>query len=88
MEQTLNTIAIGRRLVVLREAFSLKKGDFADALNIDRTNYGRFEKGTRMLPLDVAYKISKKYNVSMDWLYAGRTDHLSLEVARRLSISL
>lgn len=83
-DTSLDTVAIGRRLERLRETLGLTRAEMADRLSVDRTNYGRFETGARMLPLDIGYRISRRYSVTMDWLYVGRTEHLSVEMNERL----
>lgn len=84
MDSNYNPAGVGYRIAKLRSAYGLTKSAMADALGVDRTNFGRFEKGERSLPLEVGYKISQKYKVSMDWLYLGREDYLSFEMAERL----
>lgn len=75
---------VGNRLRALREMLRLSKSEMADENGIDRTNYGRFETGTRMLPLEIGYRLAARYQVTMDWLYMGRSDHLSVEMSERL----
>lgn len=75
---------VGRRLKALRMSLGLGITEMAEANNIDATNYGRFEKGKRPLPLAIGKLLAQRYDVTMDWLYLGRWGGLSLDVAERL----
>ncbi|NKX43313.1 helix-turn-helix transcriptional regulator [Roseibacterium sp. KMU-115] len=81
---SLNNFEVGARLRVLREMLQLGKMEMADEHGIDRTNYGRMEAGTRRLPIEIGYRLAERCHVTLDWLYRGRWDHLTLEMAERL----
>lgn len=76
--------AVGNRLKVLRLMLGLTKAEMADANGFDRTNYGRFEAGARGLPREVAFHLAERYGITMDWLYRGRWEGLSIDLAERL----
>jgi transcriptional regulator with XRE-family HTH domain len=78
MKDEIDDLEVGRRLQALRKAVRLSKSQMADRHGIDRTNYGRFEAGRRQLPIEVAVRIAEQSQVSLDWLYRGRSDHLSV----------
>jgi len=82
--QSFNDQDVGERLQSLRLTLGLNKSEMADANGIDRTNYGRFELGARTLPLEIGYRLAERYGVTMDWLYRGRWDGLSVTTAERL----
>ena len=42
-------------------------------LHCDQSQYSKFDRGERPLPLDYAVKLAELYNVSLDYL-VGRTD--------------
>lgn len=83
-DQQLDLVACGKRLRALRKSLSLSKSEMADRLTVDRTNYGRFESGVRMIPTEIAFRISQRYPVTMDWLYSGRMDGLSVSMVDAL----
>lgn len=62
-----------RRLRDLREDSDLTQTQLAEKLNMHKTTYTNYEQGKRDLPLEVAIKIAKFYNVSLDYL-AGITN--------------
>lgn len=62
-----------RRLRDLREDNDLTQTQLAEKLNMHKTTYTNYEQGKRDLPLAVAVKIARFYNVSLDYL-AGLTD--------------
>lgn len=87
-EQQLDMAACGRRLRAFRKTLGFTKSEMADRLNVDRTNYGRFESGARMIPTEIAFRISQRYPISMDWLYSGKMDGLSMSMADALRDSI
>jgi hypothetical protein len=73
------------RLVRLRQAYEFKTAvSFANFLGISNQRYNAFENGYP-LSREVAFLLVKKFpGISLDWLYFGRNEALSLELARRL----
>lgn len=57
-----------RRLRDLREDHDLTQTQLVEKLNMHKTTYTNYEQGKRDLPLSVAIKIAKFYNVSLDYL--------------------
>lgn len=56
------------RIRALREDSDKKQSEVADALYMKLTQYGRYERGEREIPLNVAVAIAKYYNVSLDYI--------------------
>ncbi len=56
------------RIRGLREDNDKKQSEVAMALYMKLTQYGRYERGERELPLNVAVAIAKYYNVSLDYI--------------------
>ena len=77
----IDPVAVGERLVRLREFHEMNQGDFADSVGIDRSSYSKIERGTKPLKAEMAYAISERWGVPMDYLYRGRLT----EVPRRLA---
>jgi len=67
------------RLKQLREDLNLTQDEFAEKLNTFRATISRYENGLRTPDVAFAQKISKVFNVSMDWL-TGRTDKKQLNL--------
>lgn len=57
-----------KRLKDLREDNDLKQESIAIFLNITRQQYGLYETGKRTIPIDLLIKLSKFYNVSIDYI--------------------
>lgn len=55
-------------LLALRLKNKETQKDVADMLGINVTVYARYERGERDLPLSIAKKLAKLYNVSIDYL--------------------
>ncbi len=56
------------RIKDLREDADKKQSDLAKTLYMQTTQYGRYERGERELPLSIAIALAKYYNVSLDYL--------------------
>ncbi len=56
------------RLKDLREDADKKQSDIADILYMQLTQYGRYERGERELPLNIAVALAKYYDVSLDYI--------------------
>lgn len=57
-----------KRLRDLREDNDLKQSDIAEYLGIQQTVYSRYERGFQNIPLEHLIKLTKKYNVSADYI--------------------
>lgn len=56
------------RIRALREDSDKKQSEIANALYMKLTQYGRYERGEREIPLNVAVAIAKYFNVSLDYI--------------------
>ena len=61
------------RIRDLREDNDYTQSKVAQYLMCDQSLYSKYERGERALPLELAIKLSKLYNVSLDYL-TGLTD--------------
>ncbi len=77
--------AVVARLKLLREVLGYISGaGFAAFLGISPQRWNNFEVG-KPLSKDVALKLVRKVpGISLDWLYRGRAEALSFEMARKL----
>ncbi|HBM98375.1 MAG TPA: transcriptional regulator [Ruminococcus sp.] len=62
-----------QRLRDLREDNDLTQTQLVQKLNMHKTTYTNYEQGKRDMPFEIAIKIAKFYNVSLDYL-AGLTN--------------
>lgn len=76
MTSTINREETRLRLVAVRQALGLKRSEIADAIGLDRSSYTKIESGTKALSADIAYSLSERYGVSMDYLFRGRLTDL------------
>ncbi len=56
------------RIRALREDADLTQKEIASYLHCDQSLYSKYERGERMLPLDLAVKLAQFYQVSLDYL--------------------
>ena len=66
-------MALYRRIKDLREDNDLTQKEVADYLGMKQPQYYRYENGQRDIPTDILIKLSKYYNVSVDYIL-GLTD--------------
>lgn len=64
---------VNLRIRDLREDADLKQKEIASYLLCDQSLYSKYERGERVLPLDLAIKLADYYHVSLDYL-VGRTN--------------
>jgi len=53
----------------LREDRDLKQKEVAIYLNISQQQYSLYETGVREIPIKLAIKLAKYYNVSLDYIF-------------------
>lgn len=79
---------VGQRLVWIREQHNLNQKDFAKSLGISTSKLSQWENGKYMLSLRSAVQITIAYDVSLDFLFLGKTEMISTdlksEVARQV----
>lgn len=75
---------IGERLRLIREAWGLRPAEMADMLGIERTYWSRFEGGKRAVSDEVAYLLTERFSVTMDFIILGKWSGLPLSVAEKL----
>ena len=63
-----------RRIRELREDSDLNQTQIAKILGMSQTGYSKYETGENDIPTDILIKLSKYYNVSIDYLL-GQTDN-------------
>ena len=56
------------RLREIREDKNLKQSEISKILNVSQVAYSYYEIGKRQIPIDLLKKLSKFYNVSIDYL--------------------
>ena len=56
------------RIRDLREDSDLTQKEIADYLLCDQSLYSKYERGERVLPLELAVKLARYYNTSVDYL--------------------
>lgn len=61
------------RMRELRKAMSVKQKDIAEAIDVDRTTYNKYENGCSEPNLETMSKLADFFGVSLDYL-AGRSD--------------
>ncbi len=76
-----NTALFGKRLKHLRIIKDWSQGDLAAKLNIDTQRISKIERGITKPPLEILPKLSKIFEVDLDYLITGNS-HIKNEVVR------
>ena len=61
-------MAYYRRLKDLREDHDMTQNQLVEILKMHKTTYTNYEQGKRELPFELAIKLAKLYNVSLDYI--------------------
>lgn len=59
---------LGQRIRMIRLKSQMTQGDLAKKLEISQSAVGMYEQGRREPPYDLLIKISKLFDVKLDWL--------------------
>lgn len=62
-----------QRMRDLREDHDFTQKDVADKLSIERSYYGKYERGIHPTPVEIIIKLCKLYGISADYIL-GFTD--------------
>lgn len=62
---------VGRRIRARREALDVSQEDFARGAEIERSFYGKIERGTQNVTLETLARIALKLDVDLGELLAG-----------------
>ena len=57
-----------QRLKDVREDNDKTQKEIAEYLNMDQSNYAKYENGKNMMGIDKYIKLAKYYNISLDYL--------------------
>ena len=57
-----------RRLRDLREDHDMTQDQLVAALGLNKTTYTNYEQGKREIPFQLAIRLAKLYNVSLDYI--------------------
>ncbi|MEB3421752.1 helix-turn-helix domain-containing protein [Salipiger marinus] len=76
--------SVGMRLTAVRTASGLTSGQFANTVSIDPSSYSKIELGKKPLNVDMGFRVSERWGVSMDFLYRGRLNEVPESIIRTL----
>ena len=57
------------KVKLIREKLNISQLEFAESLEISAPRLSQYENNKRKLPIEIAYKISKKYNIKLEDIY-------------------
>ena len=71
---------LGERIRTLRRRSEMTQGELAKRLEISQSAVGMYEQGRREPPYNLLIKISKLFDVKLDWLLSDGTEQESREL--------
>lgn len=71
---------LGERIRTLRRKSKMTQGELAKKLEISQSAIGMYEQGRREPPYDLLIKISKIFDVKLDWLLSDGDELESREL--------
>lgn len=71
---------LGERIRTLRRRSEMTQGELAKKLEISQSAVGMYEQGRREPPYNLLIKISKLFDVKLDWLLSDGTEQESREL--------
>ncbi len=77
-------VEVGQRLILARNALGINQARLAAALKISAQRLSNYERGDRPLDLELAMELSRRYGVTMDYIYRGDPRGLPLEIFQRI----
>ncbi|MFZ3423504.1 helix-turn-helix domain-containing protein [Vibrio harveyi] len=77
---------IGEQIKSLRESRNLKQEDVANAINIAKSTYIKYEKGTQSPQLETVEKIAKLYGVAVCELIGGQKPSLDEQLISKMEL--
>lgn len=72
-------------MIVLRERSNLTAREMADLAGVGVSALSQWENGGKRVSIDAAIRITDKFGVTLDWLYKGNTNGLSLTLITDLA---
>ncbi|HGS5524651.1 TPA: helix-turn-helix domain-containing protein, partial [Vibrio parahaemolyticus] len=82
----LEVFVIGEQIKALRESRNMKQEDVANAINIAKSTYIKYEKGTQSPQLETVEKIAKLYGVSICELIGEQKPSLDEQLTSRMEL--
>lgn len=73
-------MVLGKRIRLLRRRSQMTQGELAKRLEISQSAVGMYEQGRREPPYDLLIKISKLFDVKLDWLLSDGTEQETREL--------
>ena len=75
---------IGTRIASLRRQAGMSQAELAEKLNLSPSTIGMYEQGRREPPLATLVRIAELFNVSLDYLVAGKDSAMPPNIKKTL----
>lgn len=75
MDKNIDYVALGKRIKEKRIERKLTQEQLGEICELSSAHIGHIERGTRILSVDVLFKISQALNISVDYLLFDSVDN-------------
>jgi transcriptional regulator with XRE-family HTH domain len=75
---------VGQRLRALRTGLGMSQRELCSEHGFSPAQYNNWERGARRLSIEYAQKLCDSYGLTLDYIYRGRVDGLTIN-ARKLT---
>lgn len=72
---------IAQRLALVREVEGLSQAEFAGRANINSNAWNNYERARKRISIDAAVRLSRTYNLTLDYIYLGDSSNLPYQLA-------
>jgi transcriptional regulator with XRE-family HTH domain len=78
--------SIVKRLRSLPDAFDINAAELCRRIECEPNQWSQYVKidGKRVITRDVANRLADEFNLTLDWIYRGKTAMIPQEVVRKL----
>lgn len=77
-------VEIGRRLKAARDALGLSQADICRAVDVSPSRWNQWETGGKLPDALVMAEVSRRYGITMDWVFAGNPAGLPHAISSKL----
>lgn len=68
-----NAKDLGKKIADIRNREQFLQGEFAEIMGVSKNTLSYYERGINKPDAEFLYKLSNKFNISLDWLITGKT---------------
>lgn len=75
---------VGERIKMVRKAHGLSQVKFGEAISQPASAVSNWERGAQRPGIPIAEEMARRFGITLDWLFLGRSETLQYSVAQAL----